>query len=65
MLYPLASLDSGKLDAIRDLETEIGAPLVALAEVDAQTAALPEDQLKKLKELEDALGVVLIAVRPN
>ncbi|MFW8592637.1 hypothetical protein [Cribrihabitans neustonicus] len=65
MLYPLASLESDKLNAIRDLEKEIGAPLVAFSEVDAETAALPEDQLKKLQELEDELGVVLIAVRSH
>ncbi|KIC21235.1 hypothetical protein [Leisingera sp. ANG-Vp] len=65
MLYPLATLESEKLDAIQALEKDIGSPVVALAGVDTDTAALPEDQLKKLQELEEELGVVLVAVRPN
>lgn len=65
MLYPLATLETEKLSAIQDLEKDIGSPVVALAEVEADTAALPEDQLKKLQELEEELGVVLVAVRPN
>lgn len=65
MLYPLASLETEKLNAIRALERDIGSPVVALAEVEADSASLPEDQLKKLQELEEELGVVLVAVRPN
>ncbi|WP_291730720.1 hypothetical protein [Leisingera sp. F5] len=65
MLYPLASLEADKLDAIKSLEKDIGSPVVALAGVEANTAALPEDQLKKLQELEEELGVVLVAMRPN
>ncbi|KIC11423.1 hypothetical protein RA19_07685 [Leisingera sp. ANG-M1] len=65
MLYPLASLETEKLNAIQALEKDIGSPLVALAGVDADTAALPEDKLKKLQELEEELGVVLVAVKPN
>lgn len=65
MLYPLASLEAEKLTAIQDLEKSIGGPVVALAEVEARTADLPQDQLQKLKELEEELGVVLVAVRPN
>lgn len=65
MLYPLASLEAEKLNAIQDLEKSIGAPIVALAEIDAQSAELPQDKLQKLKALEEELGVVLVAVRPN
>lgn len=65
MLYPLASLEADKLDAIKSLEKDIGSPVVALAGVETTTAALPEEQLKKLQELEEELGVVLVAVRPN
>lgn len=65
MLYPLATLETEKLNAIQDLEKDIGSPVVALAEVAADTAALPEDQLRKLQDLEEELGVVLVAVRPN
>ncbi len=65
MLYPLAALEADKLDAVRALEQEIGQPVVALAPVEANTASLPEDQLRKLQELEDELNVVLVALRPN
>ncbi|MDC0657724.1 hypothetical protein N6L27_06935 [Leisingera sp. SS27] len=65
MLYPLASLEADKLDAIKSLEKDIGSPVVALAGVEATTAALPDEKLKKLQELEEELGVVLVAVRPN
>ena len=65
MLYPLASLEAEKLNAIQDLEKSIGGPIVALAEIDAQSAELQQDKLQKLKALEEELGVVLVAVRPN
>ena len=65
MLYPLASLEADKLDAIQSLEQEIGSPLVALASIDADTAALPKEQIKKLQKLEEELDVVLVAVKPN
>ncbi|MEX3009261.1 hypothetical protein [Hoeflea sp. TYP-13] len=65
MLYSLATLETDKLNAIQNLEKEIGGPVVALAGVEAETAALPKDQLKKLQDLESQLGVVLVAVKPN
>ncbi len=65
MLYSLANLESDKLNAIQNLEKEIGNPVVALAELDAETVMLPKDQLKKLQELEAQLEVVLVAVRPG
>ncbi|EBA15266.1 hypothetical protein RSK20926_16457 [Roseobacter sp. SK209-2-6] len=65
MLYPLAALEAEKLSAIQDLEKSIGGPVVALAEVEARTADLPQEQLQRLKDLEEELGIVLVAVRPN
>lgn len=65
MLYPLAALEAEKLNAIQTLEKSIGSPILALAEVDAQNADLPQDQLQMLKDLEEELGIVLVAVRPN
>jgi hypothetical protein len=65
MLYPLATLEADKLNAVRALEQEIGRPVVALAAVEAETANLPKDDLKKLQALEDELDVVLVAVRPS
>ncbi|MEX0348988.1 MAG: hypothetical protein AB3N15_06140 [Paracoccaceae bacterium] len=65
MLYPLATLEADKLSAIRELEQEIGSPVVALSAVEADTATLPKNQLKKLQALEDELDIVLVAVRPS
>lgn len=65
MLYPLATLEADKLSLVKELEKEIGSPLVAFAAVDADTANLPKDQLRKLQALEGELDVVLVAVRPN
>lgn len=65
MLYPLAALKGDTLTAIQTLEKEIGAPVVALTGVEAKTAKLPAAQLQKLQELEDKLGILLVAVRPS
>ncbi len=65
MLYPLATLEADKLNAVQALEQEIGRPVVALAAVDADTANLPKEDLKKLQALEDKLDVVLVAMRPS
>lgn len=65
MLYPLATLETDTLKAIRALENDIGSPVLALAGVDTETTALGKDQLKKLQDLEAELGVVLVAVRPS
>ncbi|MBO9449498.1 hypothetical protein J7426_04470 [Tropicibacter sp. R16_0] len=65
MLYPLATLESEKLQAVQDLEAEIGSPIVALSAVETASADLSQDKLDKLKSLEDELDVVLVAVRPS
>ncbi|GAB5436905.1 hypothetical protein [Falsiruegeria mediterranea] len=65
MLYPIATLASDKLQAVKDLEAEIGSPIVALAAVETASADLSQDKLDKLKSLEDELDVVLVAVRPS
>ena len=65
MLYPVASLEADQLKAVRDLESEIGSTVVALSSVDADTANLPDDKLRKLQALEEELDVVLVAVRPS
>ena len=65
MLFPLATLAEDKLNAVRALEKEIGNPIVALAAVDTDTAPLQKNDLRKLQELENELGVVLVAVRPS
>lgn len=65
MLYPIASLDDDKISAIQNLEKELGAPVVALSEVEAGNAELSPEKLKKLQDLETELDLVLLAVRPS
>ncbi|WP_170574026.1 hypothetical protein [Ruegeria atlantica] len=65
MLYPIATLGSDTLNAVRALEKEIGSPVVALAALDTDTATLPKEDLRKLQVLENELGIVLVAVRSN
>ena len=65
MLYPIATLEDDKLKAVRELEDEIGSPVVALSAVEASSAKLSEDKLAKLQALEDELDVVLVAVKPD
>ncbi len=62
MLYSYASIDSDKLTALRSLEKEIGAPLIAMQAVDVAPAQVGGDALERIKELEEELGVVLVAV---
>lgn len=65
MLYSLAHLEPKTLRTIQKLEKEIGSPVLALEGVDARTAALPDEHLTKLQDLETRLGVVLVAVKPH
>ncbi|WP_426437186.1 hypothetical protein [Bradyrhizobium genosp. P] len=65
MLYPLANLKSNHLKAIQDLEREIGSPLIAMLGVSVESATLADDKLSQLQTLEEKLGVVLVAVKPN
>ncbi len=65
MLYPIATLEADKLDAVRELENEIGSPVVALSALEASSATLSKDKLAKLQTLEEELDVILVAVRPS
>lgn len=62
MLYSLSNIPEDKLSAVQAIEQEIGQPLLAFTEVKAQPARLDRDKLAKIRELEDDLGVVLVAV---
>ncbi|CUJ34753.1 hypothetical protein [Cognatishimia activa] len=65
MLYPIAELENEKLSALQALEKEIGGPVVALTQLDTNAADLSKENLQKIKEAEEELGVVLVALRPN
>lgn len=62
MLYSLLNLPDDKLAQIRSIETEIGQPLLAFAEVKAAPARLDREKLEKIRKLEEDLGLVLVAV---
>lgn len=59
----VADLDQQAVDRIRSLERDIDAHIMAL-EPQVNLRKLDEDDMKKLRELEEALGVVLIAYDP-
>ena len=62
MVFTLATMPEDKLAAIRSLEAEIGAPLLAMAQVDVAPARLDRERLARIEQLEKELGVVLVAV---
>ena len=63
MVFTFATVAEDKLEAIRTLEAEIGAPLLAMAQVDVAPARLDRERLARIEALEKELGVVLVAVR--
>ena len=66
MLYSLLNLPAEKLAKIQAIEAEIDQPLLAFSEVQASPAQLDRDTLAKIRELEEDLGIVLVAVAdPN
>ena len=62
MVYTLANVPEDKLAEIQTLEQEIGAPLLAMSQVEVEPARLDRDKLSRIQSLEKELGVVLVAV---
>jgi hypothetical protein len=60
MQYRPAELDEAKLNAIRNLESELGKTVVAVESQPAPATMTPA-QLDRLKQAEENLGVVLVA----
>lgn len=59
----VADLNQEAIDRIRSLEKDLNAHIMAL-EPQVNLRELNEDDMKKLREVEEALGVVLIAYDP-
>lgn len=57
--YP-AHLTREQLESLLTLERELGKTVVAL-QPDSQVSRLDETELDRVKRMEDALGVVLVA----
>lgn len=63
MLCQLSKLDDNALKSIRDLESEIGKPLISYSCHNVDIANLKDDDLEKIKKLEKELSVSLVAVK--
>jgi len=64
MLCSLATkLDQGQLAEISSLEKELGTPILAFACHPMDAASIDTAKIDRLKELEDRLGVALVAVK--
>ncbi len=62
MLWSTANLDEYKLKAIKSLEERLRKPVLAFSSLDVDPDNLNEDELIRIKELEDELGVALVAI---
>lgn len=63
MACTLASLNEEQLKEIRNLEEELGRPLLAFSCVDLRPASLDADSVRRIQKLEGDLGVALLAVQ--
>jgi len=63
MICSYATLDTGKLDGIQALEKKPGKVLIAFSCRDVNADTLSESEMAQLKEVEEKLGVALLAVR--
>ena len=64
MICSLSNLTENDLNEIKQLETEIKAPLLAFSCFDMDSAILTDDALAKVENLEKKLGISLLAVNP-
>ena len=62
-MFVLASLSSEQIEALRRFEKSEGIKVLALKEVPVETELLAADKLAALRDLEDQIGVCLLAVR--
>ena len=63
MLCSFSTLDNTNLEAIQDLEKEIGKMLLSFSCHDISPAVIDDEALSKVSKLEKKLGVVLVAVQ--
>jgi len=65
MLYSLSpKLAPDDMKAINALEKDLGLPLLAFSCYDLKATAITPAQLAKIQELENRLGMSLVAVKP-
>ncbi len=63
MICNLSRLDEAKIDAVRAVESKIGKTLLAFSCRDISPADLTAEELNQIREMENKLGLVLIAVK--
>lgn len=65
MLCTLSHLDSQAIEQIKALENELQQTLLAFSCHNVLPTQLEADKLAKIQQLENKLGISLIAVRPE
>ena len=63
MLYSLATLEPGELEAIQSLETLLGKRVLALRKVDVELDDLSEEDVAEIQQLEVTTGLLIVAVK--
>jgi hypothetical protein len=64
MLCSLATkLDQSQISEIESLAQDLGTPILAYSCHEADAAPIDDAQVGRIKELEDKLGVALVAVK--
>jgi hypothetical protein len=62
MLCGYSNLENAKIEKIKALEKEIGKTMLAVSCQAVQASELTEEQLKKIRDLEQSMGMVLVAI---
>jgi len=63
MIYGFSNeLSKGDMDKLHSLEQELGKTILAFSCTESEPAEMSEDGMKKIKELEEKMGVSLVAV---
>ena len=60
----VTQLKPADLDQIKQLERELSTPLLAFSCVHIEPAHIEEEQLARIKELEEKLRINLVAIKP-
>jgi hypothetical protein len=63
MLCTFANLDKEKLEAVQSLEKKIGKTLIAFACKEMSATSLEDNELAQIKEVEDKLGLSIVAIK--
>lgn len=63
MLCSFSTLDNNSLESIQALEKDLGRMLLSFTCHQIEPAEIKDEELSKISELENKLGVVLVAVK--